>query len=180
MPDSRVRFFGITDDKLFYDERKKRFVYLDDAPAIAHKTYNNSHFKEQRPDLFGQEQHEFKLKLKFGQQLLRHMNYQTKLEMRRLWRSMGQMSYQYFYPLLDDFMTYQAIDKPRLLRLWTWDDSSRIVNMMSVHLMKSHRYALDIPIQRQQGLTKEDLKRKEDQLTEYFLNEMRKKPAVAQ
>ena len=107
------------------------------------------------------------------------MNYQTKLEMRRLWRSMGQMSYQYFYPLLDDFMTYQAIDKPRLLRLWTWDDSSRIVNMMSVHLMKSHRYALDIPIQRQQGLTKDDLKRKEDQLTEYFLYEMRKKPALA-
>lgn len=46
MPDTRVRFFGITDDKLFYDERKKRFVYLEDAPAIMHKTYNNSHFKD--------------------------------------------------------------------------------------------------------------------------------------
>ena len=43
---------------------------------------------------------------------------------------MGGMSYQYFYPLLDDFMTYQAIDKPRLLRMWTWDDSTRIANMM--------------------------------------------------
>ena len=107
------------------------------------------------------------------------MNYQTKLEMRRLWRIMGGMSYQYFYPLLDDFMTYQAIDKPRLLRLWTWDDSTRIVNMMSVYLLKSHRYALDIPTQRSTGLTKEDLKRREDELTQYFLYEMRKKPAVA-
>ena len=107
------------------------------------------------------------------------MNYQTKLEMRRLWRIMGGMSYQYFYPLLDDFMTYQAIDKPRLLRLWTWEDSTRIANLMTIHLMKSHRYALDIPAQRSTGMTKEDLQRREDELTQYFLYEMRKKPAVA-
>ena len=49
----RIRFFGLQDDKLFYDERKKRFVYLGDAPAITEKTYKNSHFKEQRPDLAG-------------------------------------------------------------------------------------------------------------------------------
>jgi hypothetical protein len=71
----RVKFFGLSDEKLYYDERKKRFVYLEDAPAIAEKAYKNSHFKEQRPDLYGQEQHEFKMKLKYGQQLLRQMNY---------------------------------------------------------------------------------------------------------
>ncbi len=119
------------------------------------------------------------MKFKYGQQLLRQMNYQTKLEMRRLWRSMGGLSYQYFYPLLDDFMTYQAIDKPRLLRLWTWDDSTRIANFMTTHLLKCHRYGLDLPIQRNTGLTKEDLKKREDELTEYFLYEMRKKPATA-
>ena len=67
----RVKFFGLSDEKLYYDDRKKRFVYLEDAPAIAEKAYKNSHFKEQRPDLYGQEQHEFKMKLKYGQQLLR-------------------------------------------------------------------------------------------------------------
>ena len=175
----RIKFFGISDEKLYYDERKKRFVYLEDAPAIVEKAFKNSHFKEQRPDLYGQELHEFKMKFKYGQQLLRQMNYQTKLEMRRLWRSMGGLSYQYFYPLLDDFMTYQAIDKPRLLRLWTWDDSTRIANFMSAHLLKCQRYGLDMPIQRNIGLTKEDLKRKEDELTQYFLYEMRKKPATA-
>ena len=119
------------------------------------------------------------MKLKYGQQLIRHMNYQTKLEMRRLWRTMGGLSYQYFYPLLDDFMTYQAIDKPRLLRLWTWEDSTRIANLMTTHLYKCHRYALDIPIQKNGGLTKEDLQRREDDLVQYFLYEMRKKPALA-
>lgn len=42
----RIRFFGLSDNKLFYDERKKRFVFLEDAPAIAEKAYKNAHFKE--------------------------------------------------------------------------------------------------------------------------------------
>lgn len=49
----RIKFFGLTDDKLFYDERKKRFIFMENAPAIAEKTFKNSHFKTQRPDLYG-------------------------------------------------------------------------------------------------------------------------------
>ena len=49
----RVGFFGIADDKLYYDERKKRFVFLEDAPAYAERAFKNAHFKEQRPDLYG-------------------------------------------------------------------------------------------------------------------------------
>ena len=80
---------------------------------------------------------------------------------------------------MDDFMTYQAIDKPRLMRLWTWDDSSRIANFMTLHLAKCQKYGLDIPIQRNMYLTKDDLKKREDELTAYFLYELRKKPAPA-
>ena len=50
---------------------------------------------------------------------------------------------------------------------------------MTTHLYKCHRYALDIPIQKNGGLTKEDLQRREDDLVQYFLYEMRKKPAIA-
>ena len=57
--------------------------------------------------------------------------------MRRLWRQMGGLSYNYFYPLLDDFAAAQAVDKPRILRTWTWDDSSRIVNLMNLHLLRA-------------------------------------------
>ena len=102
------------------------------------------------------------------------MNYQTKLEMRRLWRQMGGLSYNYFYPLLDDFTTAQSVDTPRLLRTWTWDDSSRIVNFMNLHLLRAQKYGLDIPILRSTGLTKEELKQREDELCEYFLHELRK------
>jgi len=44
----RVKFFNLSDDKLYYDERKKRFVFLEDAPEVVYKEVNNSHFKEVR------------------------------------------------------------------------------------------------------------------------------------
>ena len=48
---------------------------------------------------------------------------------------------------------------------------------MTLHLIKSAKYGLDIPIQRNRYMTKEELKTKEDELTAYFLHEMRKAPA---
>ena len=117
------------------------------------------------------------MKLKYGQQLIRQMNYQTKLEMRRLQRQMGGMAYLYFYPLLDDFMGQNAVDRPRILRTWTWQDSSKIVGFFDAHLLKCQKYALDIPIFKNTNMTKEELKEREDQLTAYFVHELRK-PAV--
>ena len=92
---------------------------------------------------------------------------------------MGGMSFNYFYPLLDDYMTMSAIDKPRNLRLWTWEDSSKIVNFVNLHLIKAQKYCLDIPIIRSNNMTKEELKQMEDDLTERFLQELRKKPQQA-
>lgn len=42
----RIKFFGLSDNNLFYDERKKRFAFLEDAPAYVEKAYKNAHFKE--------------------------------------------------------------------------------------------------------------------------------------
>ena len=64
-----------------------------------------------------------------------------------------------------------------MLRMWTWDDSTKIVNFMTLHLKQAQKYSLDIPIQNQALFTKEELKTKEDELTEYFLYEMRKPAA---
>ena len=87
---------------------------------------------------------------------------------------MGPNCWQYFYPLLDDFMRAQAVDKPRMNRLWTWEDSSKIVNFMTLHFKQAQKYGLDIPVQNSILYTKQELKAKEDQLTDYFLYEMRK------
>ena len=46
--------------------------------------------------------------------------------------------------------------------------------MVDVHLLTCRKYGLDIPIFNEDGLTKEDLKAREDQLTDYFLYELRK------
>uniref|UniRef100_A0A7S3CSD0 Uncharacterized protein n=1 Tax=Strombidium rassoulzadegani TaxID=1082188 RepID=A0A7S3CSD0_9SPIT len=171
---AHFNIFNHDDNKLIYDERKKRFVHSKNMSEPMKRMYQQAQFKNQRPDLVGAELEDFKIKLRFGYQLLRQMNYQTKLEMRRLERSMGQMSYLYFYPLLDDFMIGQAIDKPKFGRLWTWDDASKIVNFMTLHFAKSRKYGLDLPVTTGNLLTKGEVKQREEALTDYFLYEMRK------
>ena len=71
-------------------------------------------------------------------------------------------------------MAAQSIDRPRLLRTWTWQDSSKIVNFFDLHLLQAHKYGLDVPILRCTDITKDELKQKEDDLTAYFLHELRK------
>ncbi len=55
----RVNFFGIADDKLIYDERKKRFVHTTDLPESMSREYMYGGFKFQRPDLIGSERLDF-------------------------------------------------------------------------------------------------------------------------
>ena len=45
--------------------------------------------------------------------------------------------------------------------------------------MQAQRYALDIPVTTSMGLTKDELKQREDNLTEYFLHELRKPKATS-
>ena len=117
-----------SEDKVVYDERKQRFVWLDNLPMYMHKDVCYSHFNHQRPDLFMQEQLDFNEKLLMGQRLLRFMMVATRMELTRLGRQMGHLSFNYFYPLMDDYMRQRAVDAPRMNRLWTWKDSSIIVH----------------------------------------------------
>lgn len=41
-------FFSLSDNKLYYDERKKRFVFLEDAPLYMEKAFNKNFFKQVR------------------------------------------------------------------------------------------------------------------------------------
>ena len=46
-------FFGVAQEKVYYDERKKRFFSSKDAPAQMMRSANSGFFKDQRPDLYG-------------------------------------------------------------------------------------------------------------------------------
>jgi hypothetical protein len=46
MADGRINFFGLAEDKLYYDERRKRFVNTKDAPAPIARSFKNNHFKD--------------------------------------------------------------------------------------------------------------------------------------
>ena len=75
---------------------------------------------------------------------------------------------------MDDYMQSAAMDRPKLLRLWAWDDATKIVNFMTQHYMQAEKYGLNFPITANKLYTKAELKMKEDELCEYFLYEMRK------
>jgi hypothetical protein len=46
MADTRNNFFGFAEDKLYYDEAKKRFVNTKNAPAFVERAYKNASFKD--------------------------------------------------------------------------------------------------------------------------------------
>ena len=71
-------------------------------------------------------------------------------------------------------MGQNAVDRPRILRTWTWQDSCKMVNFIDHHFLKCQKYGLDVPILNDRNFTKEELKQREDQLTDYFLYELNK------
>ena len=45
MSSERINFFGLAEEKMIYDERKKRFVSTKDIPSHIDRSYNNA-FKD--------------------------------------------------------------------------------------------------------------------------------------
>ena len=172
---AQYEYFNFSNNKVMYDERKKRFIYLKHAKKQHKRLFNKNHFKTQRPDITQYDHDMWKSDFRDAQIYLKGMMYINKLEIRRLWRTMGQNSYQYMYEIMDDYMTQWRVDGPRTQRLWTWMDASKMVEFYREHQFRCHKYGLD----NCKGIanpTKEALKTREDELTEYFLHEMRKKP----
>ena len=46
MASERSDFFGLAEDKLYYDEKRKRFVNTAQAPNFVHRQYYQGHFKD--------------------------------------------------------------------------------------------------------------------------------------
>ena len=46
MASERSDFFGLAEDKLYYDEKRKRFVNTSQAPNFVHRQYYQGHFKD--------------------------------------------------------------------------------------------------------------------------------------
>ena len=168
-------FFNFSNNKVVYDERNKRFIYVSHANKMHKKVFNKNVFKHQRPDLQGNDQAQWFSDFRDGQAYLRSMMYMNKMEMRRLWRILGANSYMYVQPLMTDYMKQYKVDSPRINRLWTWKDASKIVEYFRDHQTRANKYGLN-NVSDRNDFSKASIKRREDELVEYFLHEMRKKP----
>ena len=171
-------YLNLTENKILYDERKKRFIYLKDASREQAGLFNRSHFKWQRPDLYGGDQIQFQQDLKNGQSYLRSLMYFNKMEMRRLSRALGNNANRYIYPIMDDYLRQYQVDAIRTERLWTWRDSTKIVEYFREHVRRTQKYGLDNGASLSSH-SKEAFKQREEELVQYFLHEMRKRPVTA-
>ena len=107
---------NFSEDTIMWDEKKKRFVYLDTASVADVRLFSRNFFRNARPDLFGTDQNEFKIHLRMGNVLIRSMIYQAEIEARRAYRQMGLVSTQFIYPFMEDTFGLSAIDSPRTSR----------------------------------------------------------------
>ena len=46
MSSDRTSFFGFAEDKLYYDEKRKRFVNTANQSGYQHRQYYQNHFKD--------------------------------------------------------------------------------------------------------------------------------------
>ena len=60
----RETFFNFTENEVFWDEKRKRFIYLDGATSKDLQDYKGRFFKSQRPDLSLGDEVDFKQDLK--------------------------------------------------------------------------------------------------------------------
>ena len=90
---------------------------MKDATREQVSLFNKSHFKWQRPDLYGVDQIKFQQDLKSGQSYLRSLMYFNKMELRRLSRTLGNNANRYLFPIMDDYLRQYQVDSLRTERL---------------------------------------------------------------
>ena len=88
-------------------------------------------------------------------------------------------STMYLQPLYDFHLKMGIVDKPSIHKYLKWDDASLTVNYLIYVLERIKKYGLNYgPLGKDKFPDyKNSLKKTEDELTEYFLYEMRKEAA---
>ena len=97
-------------------------------------------------------------------------------EISKLYRLGGPLAYHWSAKMMNQYMKHHHVDSPRIHRMWTWKDQTKMVEFLKLHKFWVKKYGLDIPYDLNHPLSKDELKTREDELVEYFLYEMRKKP----
>ena len=65
-----------------------------------------------------------------------------------------------------------------IARLWHWDDNTKMSQWLELGFNRLIEYGMHVPILTTDWLKKEDYKKAEDELTDYFIEEMSKRPKV--
>ena len=65
-----------------------------------------------------------------------------------------------------------------LMKLWHWDDATKMASWFELNANKTTEYGLNIPYVSGFGIPKEEYDKFEDQVTDRFVAEMSKRPKI--
>ena len=166
------------DSGILFDEKNKRFVDMRFLDKNTKSKYSQG-FMTYRPDLWGTKGTDDNIdKFKIGKNLLGHMYLMRLGEIARSFNLFQASYFSYCLPLHEHHLKLGHTDYNNLYKIYYWDDATKIVNYLDYVTKRINKYGLHwgvIDNQKFDGY-KEQIKKDEDELTNYFLFEMRKPP----
>ncbi len=169
--------FAMPYSPLYYDEERKRFVRVTNMNAQLRRRLFPS-YTTQRPDLYGMEGEAFFGYPVFVWRILHTFQKIRSYHYNQLFGTYRTIPTYKTIELQEDFLMHRDFaDLPvGVMRLWHWDDHTRMYHWMQLNLNRLAEYGMNIPLSYTPGITKEDMQQKEDELTDYFVEEMSKRP----
>ena len=162
---------------LFYDEEKKRFMrtgikdwYLKGRMFATYST--------QRPDLYGNDADNFFVLPIYTGRILRVFQKIRAYHFNQLNLTYGHLCEHKTTEVAEDYLYHRdAVDLPvGIYRLWHWDDQTKMQHWLHLNFCRLIEYGMHYPLFSTAGLPKEHMNKTENELTDYFIAEMSKRP----
>ena len=177
------------DGGVFFDERKKRFVNMNNMDPISMESYSSVRLTvnifynfQYRPDLYDSSAKKFdNFDFKLGVYLLKYMYLLRISEYSRtlfMFQNQG-CAEQYAFPVKEHHLKLGNVDHGgNRLKFYVWDDAVKIANYFEWVMRRITKYQLHWGINHKYKFDnyKNEIKKSEDELVDYFLYEMRKPP----
>ena len=162
---------------LYYDEERSRFVRSFLTPPYL-LNWMFGFYPTQRPDLYGTENAGFRYFTALTWKVLNNIQKFRAMHMLSLYQNYRGIDNSKKLPLAHDFIERRNfVELPaEYLRLWHWDDSTKMYQWMQLMIGKMIEYGLHVPIFKISNVTDSGLKKMEDDLTKKFIAEMSKPP----
>mmetsp|Transcript_42473 Transcript_42473/g.48805 ORF Transcript_42473/g.48805 Transcript_42473/m.48805 type:complete len:179 (+) Transcript_42473:41-577(+) len=167
--------FNWIEDTLIFDEKRQKIVHSSSLTPAQNNEYKHGHYKSVRPDLTKWNTAIFQQNVSLARSYIGIMGWNNIQEVDRC---MNMFSGNHFTECMDLVIHHKHFQYPFHSTLnsrpYDWQDASKMALFLKSKVMRADKYGLLHGHFDQ--CTEDELKQKEDELVDFFLEEMRKKP----